>query len=45
VANVPGVKPNNPAGWIVRKRTIEAAGANPNRPRGQVRYGPWVTVG
>jgi len=32
------------ARWHVKRRTIEAAKANPNRPRGQVAYGPWQIV-
>ena len=32
--------------FILKRRTIEASTShNPHRPRGQVKYGPWVTVG
>lgn len=31
--------------YIVRSRVMEAASRNPYRPKGQIRYGKWITVG
>ena len=30
--------------YILKRRDVSRAAKNPYRPRGQVKYGPWITV-
>jgi hypothetical protein len=35
---------SSPAEWIVKARSVGLGARNPYRPRGQIRYGKWITV-